>query len=187
MPSSPIGYSSGLPTPSIFKKKSSPSSQSSITSAAAYLAAVSQADARTRVQKGSPTSTPALSFSSSATGSTEDSVLREFDSEADGPLCLPRVPPNSEQVFTTVHSEFGHCANEEYRHTSAHRPGKDISLHIENEPPYYIVITTYFSYLILICLGHVRDFFGKRFYTSHYKHLLPHDVSIGFVSLYSSE
>lgn len=166
----------------MFKKKRSPSSQASMTSAASYLAAVSQADACARAQKDSPTSTPALSLSSSITVSTEDSVLRDHDSELDGPLSLSRVPPNSEQVFSTVHSEFGHCANEEYRHTSAHRPGKDVGLPVEIEPPYYIVLTTYFSYLILICMGHMRDFFGKRFYASNYRHLLPHDVSIFSVS-----
>ncbi|CAG9949990.1 unnamed protein product, partial [Clonostachys rosea f. rosea IK726] len=34
---------------------------------------------------------------------------------------------------------------------------------IEDEPPYYYILTTYVSYLFLILLGHIRDFFGKRF------------------------
>lgn len=159
----------------MFKKRSSSSLPP--TSAASYLAAVSQADARARAQNASPTSTPALSLSSSFTGSSEDTVLKEYELDDDnGPLSLPPVPPNSEQVFSTVHSEFGHCANEEYRYTSKHN-GKDIGLPVENEPPYYIVLTTYCGYLILICLGHLRDFFGKRFYPSQYTHLLPRNVS----------
>lgn len=40
-----------------------------------------------------------------------------------------------------------------------------------DEPPYYYLLTTYFSYLILIIFGHVRDFFGKRFREEHYRHL----------------
>lgn len=40
-----------------------------------------------------------------------------------------------------------------------------------DEPPYYYLITTYISYLILIIFGHVRDFFGKRFREEHYRHL----------------
>lgn len=189
MPSpSPIAYNAGPPSPSMFKKKRSSSSLSPMSSAASYLAAVSQADARARSHNGSPTSTPALSLSSTFTGSSEDTVLKEYDSEADGPLNLPRVPPNSEQVFSTVHSEFGHCANEEYRYTSAHRQGTEVGLPIEKEPPYYIVLTTYCGYLILICLGHLRDFFGKRFYASYYTHLTPHDVSVfSFYWLYESE
>ena len=40
-----------------------------------------------------------------------------------------------------------------------------------DEPPYYYLLTTYISYLILIIFGHVRDFFGKRFREEHYRHL----------------
>ena len=40
-----------------------------------------------------------------------------------------------------------------------------------DEPPYYYLLTTYISYLILIIFGHVRDFFGKRFRQEHYRHL----------------
>lgn len=43
--------------------------------------------------------------------------------------------------------------------------------HVEQEPPYYYLITTYISYLIFIVLGHVRDFFGKRFAQKRYAHL----------------
>jgi hypothetical protein len=31
------------------------------------------------------------------------------------------------------------------------------------------------SYLILICLGHIRDFLGKRFHPGAYRHLMPRD------------
>ncbi|KHO01190.1 serine palmitoyltransferase 2 [Metarhizium album ARSEF 1941] len=34
---------------------------------------------------------------------------------------------------------------------------------IEDEPPYYFLLTTYISYLLLILVGHICDFFGKRF------------------------
>ena len=40
-----------------------------------------------------------------------------------------------------------------------------------DEPPYYYLLTTYISYLILIIFGHVRDFFGKRFRKEKYRHL----------------
>ncbi|KAK5182170.1 serine palmitoyltransferase component, partial [Cryomyces antarcticus] len=46
---------------------------------------------------------------------------------------------------------------------------------IEDEPPYYFLLTTYISYLVLIIFGHVRDFFGKRFRQKHYKHLQAQD------------
>ncbi|CAG8509188.1 2099_t:CDS:2, partial [Diversispora eburnea] len=42
---------------------------------------------------------------------------------------------------------------------------------VEEVPPYYFLFTTYFSYLVLICFGHIRDFFGKRFRSNNYQHL----------------
>lgn len=162
---------------SMFKKRST-AALAPMASAASYLSALSQADARARTGGRSPTSTPALSLSSSVTSSSEDTVLHEyeFDNNADG-LALPAIPPTSEQVFTTVHTEFGHCANEDFRTTSQHVPGTPVPAHVDQDPPYYILFSTYISYLILICLGHVRDFIGKRFSPSSYKHLVPRDVS----------
>ncbi|KAJ7628628.1 serine palmitoyltransferase 2 [Roridomyces roridus] len=166
-----------LPSPtrrnySIFKKRST-SSLSSPQTAASYLSALSEADARRfRTQQAVPTETPAISLSSSVTSGSEDSVLHEKDAWSS--LEVPLQPPTSEQVFTTVHSEFGHCTNQAYRKTSQYVPGTALN-HVALEPSYYIVFTTYISYLILIVLGHVRDFFGKRFYPSSYQHLMEHD------------
>ncbi|KAI0822373.1 serine palmitoyltransferase 2 [Trametes gibbosa] len=118
-----------------------------MSTAASYLSAVSEADARARKHGGTPTSTPALSMSSSITASSEDTVLDESNVDfADG-LAYPRVPPTSDQVFTTVHSEFGHCANEQYRWTSQHRKGHPYKSIPEQDPPYYILLTTYVSYI----------------------------------------
>ncbi|KAI0050304.1 serine palmitoyltransferase 2 [Auriscalpium vulgare] len=168
---SPIALNPISPTKSMFKKRSS----TPMASATSYLSAVSQADARARAHgAATPTATPALSLSSSVTSSSEDTVLDEYDNNSDG-LTLPLVAPTSEQVFTTVHSEFGHCANESFRYTSSHRLGAPAQETEEPEPPYYIVLTTYLSYILLICIGHVRDFVGKRFHPSFYYHLMPHD------------
>jgi len=181
---SPMALNKPQQSSSIFKKRSASAVPAS---AASYLSAVSQADARARSTSSvaSPTSTPALSLSSSITSSSEDTVLHEDEelndpsltSNADG-LLLPLRPPTSEQVFTTVHTEFGHCANEEYRTTSQHKQGTLLRLHVEQDPPYYILLSTYISYLILIVLGHVRDFVGKRLSPASYKHLMPRGVSV---------
>ncbi|KAL6306906.1 serine palmitoyltransferase 2 [Sparassis latifolia] len=143
--------------------------------AASYLSAVSEADARSRAHGGTPSSTPALSLSSSVTVSSEDTVLNETGFDFNDVLTYPSVPPNSEQVFSTVHSEFGHCANEKYRFTSQHRAGTQYKNYEEQDPPYYILVTTYLSYLMVICLGHLRDFIGKRLRPSVYKHLMVQD------------
>jgi len=169
---------SPLPSPmaisSSFKKRPSPS-LAPMASAASYLSALSMADARAR-NNHPPTSTPALSLSSSTTSDSEDTVLNEDeDNNADG-LALPNQPPTSEQVFTTVHTEFGHCANDQYRITSQHTPGTSLPEILEQDPPYYVLFCTYISYLILIVLGHVRDFVGKRLTPAAYKHLMPSNV-----------
>ncbi|KAF9523803.1 serine palmitoyltransferase 2 [Crepidotus variabilis] len=176
---SPMALNRPQQSPSIFKKRSASGLGSGSplpSSAASYLSALSQADARAR--SVSPTSTPALSLSSSVTSSSEDTILHEeeedalMNSNADG-LLLPTRPPNSAQVFSTVHTEFGHCANDKYRTTSQHKLGTPLPTHVEQDPPYYILLSTYVSYLILICLGHVRDFVGKRLSPSSYQHLMP--------------
>ena len=161
----------------MFKKRSTASVSPPLTSAASYLSAVSKADALAR-SNVPQTPTPALSLSSSLTTSSEDTVLSESEFDNSDGLGLPVNPPNSEQLFTTVHTEFGHCANEQYRYLSQHTPGTPVKSIDERDPPYYILFSTYISYLILICLGHVRDFVGKRLNPSSYKHLMPRDVTI---------
>nr|UWK20354.1 sphinganine palmytoil transferase subunit 2 [Trichoderma decipiens] len=59
--------------------------------------------------------------------------------------------------------------------------GKPFMAPIEDEPPYYFLLTTYVSYLVLILFGHIRDFFGKRFGNPrHYQSL---KVQNGFAPL----
>ncbi|KAI0357850.1 serine palmitoyltransferase 2 [Trametes cingulata] len=153
-----------------------------MSTAASYLSAVSEADARARKHGATPASTPALSMSSSVTSRSEDTVLDEGKVDFTDGLSYPRVPPTSDQVFTTVHSEFGHCGNEEYRYTSQHRKGVPYKSIPEQDPPYYILLTTYISYILVICLGHLRDFMGKRFRAANYRHLLPYN---GYAALNS--
>jgi serine palmitoyltransferase len=144
---SPMALNNRSPTFSIFKKKSVVALAPK--TAASYLSALSEADAR-RLRSHPPTATPALSLSSSVTSDSEDAILHEnegYGSSADG-LEIPLRPPTSEQVFTTVHSEFGHCAREEFRYTSEHVEGAPL-VHVEREPPYYIVISTFLRFVSL--------------------------------------
>lgn len=83
---------------------------------------------------------------------------------------------------TVKHSEFGHCNNPNWRWTSQWNPNEPIHPEEEARPPYYILWTTYLSYLLLIVVGHMRDFFGKRFRAHAYAHLLPRN---GYAALNS--
>lgn len=124
------------PTQSIYKKKP-------YNSASSYLSAVSEADVRARGLDSTPNTTPPLSTSSTASLSSQGSVLDESDEfgDTDG-LKHPRIPPGSDQVFTTVHTEFGHCANENYRFTSQHNYDRPLKSHF-SDPPYYILVSVY--------------------------------------------
>lgn len=203
MPSPTVTGASPM-LPSMFKGYSNKkkSALNAPSDAASYLSALSQMDAMNRgrnysgkKRSSSPvpstTSTPALSFSSSITASSaaptdveleekayssDYATIKEYDDENEDGLGMPLVPPTSEQVFTTRHSEFGHCANEAFRHRSSARPG-DCYDSNELDPPYRVLLTTYISYIFLICIGHLRDFFGKRFRKKNYKHLTERDVS----------
>ncbi|KAF9581678.1 serine palmitoyltransferase component [Lunasporangiospora selenospora] len=50
------------------------------------------------------------------------------------------------------------------------------------EPPYFFLITTYLSYIILSFFGHVRDFYGFRWNKKAFAHLMP---SNGYAALTS--
>ncbi|KAG8923884.1 serine palmitoyltransferase component [Tulasnella sp. 417] len=177
------------------KKKQSPALA---TDASAYLAAVADRDRRAQSHHQSApsissASTPALSFSSSVTadsdktrmGTTRENtydLAMDYEEDDESGLTRPLNPPTSEQVFNTRHVEFGHCANPEYRYVSMHKPGKDVEGYEEQEPPYYVLFSTYLSYLILIVIGHMRDFFGKKLVPQKYSHLMP---SNGYAALTS--
>ncbi len=109
------------------------------------------------------------------TSASEDTVLHENEDNEDG-LSYANVYPTSEQTFTTVHTEFGHCSNDAFRHTSQYNHAHPIKGVVEQDPPYYILLSTYMSLIQLTIFGHLRDFFGKRFKRESYKHLRAQDA-----------
>jgi serine palmitoyltransferase len=84
-------------------------------------------------------------------------------------------PPNTEEArkLARAHTQFGPLGSQSHRYVSKFEG--EFGNPIEDEPPYYFLITTYISYLILIVFGHVRDFFGTRFRREHYSHLAERD------------
>ncbi|CAL5871145.1 uncharacterized protein PFLUO_LOCUS5391 [Penicillium psychrofluorescens] len=83
-------------------------------------------------------------------------------------------PPSAEEArrLAKQHAQFGVIGHASHRYSSRH-PGGVFPEPVMDEPPYYYLLTTYISYLILIAFGHVRDFFGKRFREENYRHLKP--------------
>lgn len=81
-------------------------------------------------------------------------------------------PPSPEEARRQAkqNAQFGPIGHPSHRYSSRH-PGGVFPEPVMDEPPYYYLLTTYISYLILIAFGHVRDFFGKRFREENYRHL----------------
>lgn len=121
-------------------------------------------DEKLKAQRALAISTGNKHISNGTTGHPPTS----FESSADG--------------TELVHSEFAFCANKAYRYTSQHPPGAPLPDPIEEEPSYVILLTTYVSYLILIVIGHCRDFVGKRLFPKSYRHLVE---SNGYAALNS--
>lgn len=86
------------------------------------------------------------------------------------------APPTSLEVrrLAKQHAQFGPLGSQAHKYSSRFAGG-DFPEPIEDEPPYYYLLTTYISYLLLIIFGHVRDFFGKRFRKENYRNLQAQD------------
>lgn len=91
------------------------------------------------------------------------------------PLTLFSPPtPTEAKRLAKQHAAFGPLGSKQHLYSSRF-VGEEFPEPVEDEPPYYYLITTYISYLILIIFGHVRDFFGKRFKQDRYKQLQERD------------
>jgi serine palmitoyltransferase len=91
------------------------------------------------------------------------------------PLTLFSPPtPTEAKKLAKQHAAFGPLGSKQHLYSSRF-VGDEFPEPVEDEPPYYYLITTYISYLILIIFGHVRDFFGKRFKQDRYKQLQERD------------
>lgn len=84
-------------------------------------------------------------------------------------LFQPPSPAEARRI-AKQHAQFGPLGHPSHRYTSRHTGG-ELCEPVLDEPPYYYLLTTYISYLILIIFGHVRDYFGKRFRKHRYSHL----------------
>ncbi|KAH9811793.1 pyridoxal phosphate-dependent transferase [Melampsora americana] len=82
------------------------------------------------------------------------------------------------------HSEFGSINIDQiqYMWESKYRPNDHFHDYPNEDAGVLTYLTAYWSYLIVFLIGHLRDFFGKRFSPNSYAHLMPHD---GYAALNS--
>ncbi|KAI9816816.1 MAG: serine palmitoyltransferase component [Pycnora praestabilis] len=148
-----------------FFSTSPKSKTSEALSATSALLAAAQGPASPQISSAS-LSLPTISLS---TATAESSIMDE------PPTTLFQPPsPAEARRLARAHAQFGPLGHQSHRYTSRHQGG-EFPDPVIDEPPYFYLITTYLSYLILIIFGHVRDFFGKRFREQHYRHLQARD------------
>ncbi|EGV60468.1 palmitoyl transferase [Yamadazyma tenuis ATCC 10573] len=101
---------------------------------------------------------------------------------------MPDAPAEDRPPEEVAELEFGKLTSTDYLYVSQHPAGQPYPNPVEDDPPIFIYIVTYLSYLILIIIGHIRDFFGKIFRPEAYEHLVEKDGyapwSDGFESFY---
>lgn len=83
-------------------------------------------------------------------------------------LRIPNAPPDLRPLAERADREFGALTSRDYLYVSSHDAGTPLPEPLVDDPPYIIFIATYLNYLILINIGHIRDFFGKRFYPADF-------------------
>ncbi|GME86625.1 hypothetical protein B5S31_g5814 [[Candida] boidinii] len=105
---------------------------------------------------------------------------------ADNPnltLRVPDSPPDDIPPEIKMEKEYGKLTSDKWLYTSKHQVGTPLPTPIEDDPPYFIVILTYLNYLVVIIIGHIRDYFGMRFQKKSFEAFLPKD---GYPPWYSA-
>ncbi|ONH67663.1 Serine palmitoyltransferase 2 [Cyberlindnera fabianii] len=88
---------------------------------------------------------------------------------------IPQIDLGGLSVEDKKENEFGALTSDDYRYTTVSRNGVPLPDPIEDEPPTYVYIITYLNYLILIIVGHIKDFIGINFQPHKYADLLEKD------------
>lgn len=150
---------------------SSPKSKEQQTAQAALLAAVAAQQQHLLNNPSPQISAPSLSLPTISL-----STAKAGEANMDEPPTTLFQPPSVAEAKrqAKIDAQFGPLGNQSHRYVSKHMGG-ELEEPVIDEPPYYYLLTTYISYLILIVFGHVRDFFGKRFKPEHYRHLKSAD------------
>jgi serine palmitoyltransferase len=99
---------------------------------------------------------------------------------------VPQIDLSALSVEDKKEDEFGALTSQEYRYRTVARNGEPLPDPIEDEPPYYVLLITYLDYLILIIVGHIKDFLGVTFRPSNYRDLLEKDGLAPWYSTFES-
>lgn len=84
------------------------------------------------------------------------------------------ISPSDLRREARRNAEFGPLGHPSHLYTSQHAGGA-ITDPIIDEPPYFYMLTTYISFLILIFVGHTQDFLARWFTPYKHRHLMVQD------------
>lgn len=84
---------------------------------------------------------------------------------------IPTALPDKRLKQIISDHEYGTLESDEHLYVSRHPANEPLPTPIDDEPPYIIYLATYLSYIILILIGKIRDFFGKIFRPNYYSYL----------------
>jgi serine palmitoyltransferase len=146
---------------------SSPKSKEQQSAQAALLSAVAAQQQHLLNNPSPQISAPSLSLPTISL-----STANGGEANMDEPPTTLFQPPSVAEAKkqARIDAQFAPIGSQSHRYVSKHM-GEEFPEPIMDEPPYYYLLTTYISYLVLIIFGHIRDFFGKRFRPEHYRHL----------------
>lgn len=88
---------------------------------------------------------------------------------------IPDAPIDNRPDDVKADLEYGKLTSKDHLFVSKHPIGEPLPTPIDDEPPLVIHLATFVSYLILILIGHIRDFFGKVFKPEDYADLVEKD------------
>ncbi|GAA6042502.1 hypothetical protein JCM8097_003062 [Rhodosporidiobolus ruineniae] len=188
-----LGVSSSLDAASYLREVNARSSSTrtrSSDTASSLISYGTPSNATTRARSSSDAAESDVSDASDR--STRSSTWRGLNSIMPTPsqIAAARPPttsfdvdfiPNPDDPYSLRHSEYGYDVDPAHRTISRHTPGMSLKASDE-EPSVWVYLQTYLSYAMLIILGHLRDFIGKRLFPASYSHLRP---SNGYAPLFS--
>lgn len=97
------------------------------------------------------------------------------DHSPEKPQVKSRKTPTHNVTYDLNENEFGKLTSEKYKYKQHVEPGTEIPTPEEDLPAQYTFIATYLNYLVLIIVGHIRDFFAKKLDVVEARHLKEHN------------
>lgn len=96
---------------------------------------------------------------------------------------VPDPPVSNLSIEEKAKMEFGPLTSNKWLSVAQLDPNEEIKPSILDEPPYFIVLTTYLDYLVFLLIGHCKDFFGMLLMPQYFSALVAKD---GYPPWYSA-